>query len=372
MSPRNADHHEPDDPDIAQTMRARREELGLSVSQMSKRAGVSVQTWRNYESGRSRVRADKQDSVWDALGWESPSPWSALRAMTGTKSGHGGSEQKPQQNRHQQGGPGRSRPGPELLGLIDEMDDDEELVIGDDDDIEGAVRAILGSSGLLDELAQGAETLHLPGWDEIPTELAAGYSPRLAGMLGEKAARCFAMGAFLYDQSLAEDLDGLGELPRGTHLGELEDTHIGTTLPNLWLTRYDYEFVFQMRRSAQLLCLRLTGEEELADDGPLVRSMAEALALHDVFDLGCTIGSATHGVLVERETWEEWVDALSGPDRPARRAIFTMMIPPADSPEHFDNWFAPFADPFVPDWGAQAPPESDDGVIVVNLARNQR
>jgi len=368
LSPRNADHHEPDDPDIAQTMRARREELGLSVSQMSKRAGVSVQTWRNYESGRSRVRADKQDSVWDALGWESPSPWSALRAMTGTKSGRGGSEQKPRQGRS-----GRDRLSPELLGLIDEMDDDEELVIGDDDDIEGAVRAILGSSGLIDELTQeSVQGLQIPEWDYIPTDLAAGYSPRLVGMLGEKAARCFAVGAFLYDQSLAEDLDSLKELPRGTHLGELEDTHIGTTLPNLWLTRYDYEFVFQMRRSAQLLCLRLTGEEELADDGPLVRSMAEALALHDVYDLGCTVGAAARGVLVDQGTWEEWVDALSGPDRPARRAIFTMMIPPADSPEHFDNWFAPFADPFVPDWGAQAPPESDDGVIVVNLARNQR
>ena len=81
MSPRNADRHEPDDPDIARAMRARREELGLSVSQMSKRAGVSAQTWRNYEAGRSRMRADKQDSVWDALGWEPPSPWSAQRGV---------------------------------------------------------------------------------------------------------------------------------------------------------------------------------------------------------------------------------------------------------------------------------------------------
>ena len=365
MSPRNADHHEPDDPDIARAMRARREELGLSVPQMSKRAGVSEQTWRNYESGRSRVRADKQDSVWEALGWEPPSPWSVLRSMMGTGSGRGRSEQRAKQG----------RPAPEPLGPI-EVDDDEGVI--DDDDIEGAVRAILGSSGLIDELTQeSVQGLQIPEWDYIPTDLAAGYSPRLVGMLGEKAARCFAVGAFLYDQSLAEDLDSLKELPRGTHLGELEDTHIGTTLPNLWLTRYDYEFVFQMRRSAQLLCLRLTGEEELADDGPLVRSMAEALALHDVYDLGCTVGAAARGVLVDQGTWEEWVDALSGPDRPAHRAIYTMMIPPADSPEHFDNWFAPLADPFVPDWGAQAPPEADgagadDGVIVVNLARNQR
>ena len=123
MSPRNADHHEPDDPDITQAMRARREELGLSVSQMSERAGVSAQTWRNYESGRSRVRADKQDSVWDALGWEPPSPWSALRAMMGTKSGQKRSGQKPQQNKPQRDRPGRGGPGPEPFGLTGEMDD---------------------------------------------------------------------------------------------------------------------------------------------------------------------------------------------------------------------------------------------------------
>ena len=259
-------------------MRARREELGLSVSQMSERAGVSAQTRRSYESGRSRVRADKQDSVWDALGWEPPFPWSALRAMTGTR--QGGSEQRPQQSKS-----GRSRPDPGPLGLIDEMDD-EGFVI--DDDIEDAVKALLNPSGLLGELAQeDAEALHLPDWDGISTGLATGCSPRLAGMLGQRAARCFAPGAFLYDRSPAEDLDSSGELPRGTRLGELEDTRIGATLPNLWLTRYDYELVFRMRRAARLPCLRLTGEEELAD---------------------------------------------------------------------------PF--PFAPDWGAQAPPESDDGAVV--------
>ena len=160
-------------------MRARREELGLSVSQMSKHAGVSAQTRRNYEAGRSRVRADKQDSVWDALGWEPPSPWSALRAMTGTR--RGGSEQRPRQSKS-----GRSRPDPGPLGLIDEMDD-EGFVI--DDDIEDAVKALLNPSGLLGELAQeDAEALHIPDWDGISTGLATGCSPRLAGMLGERAA----------------------------------------------------------------------------------------------------------------------------------------------------------------------------------------
>ena len=238
--------------------------------------------------------------------------------MTGTKPGRGGSEQRPQQSTS-----GRSRPDPGPLGLIDEMDD-EGFVI--DDDSEDAVKALLDPSGLLDELAQeDAEALHIPDWDEILTGLAAGYSPRLAGMLGQgrpspamwagrgrlagmlgqgrpspamwagrgrlagmlgqRAARCFAPGAFLYDRSPAEDLDSSGELPRGTRPGELEDTRIAATLSNLWLPRYDCELVFRMRRAARLLCLRLTGEKELAD-------------------------------------------------------------------------------PFVPDWGAHAPPESDDGAVV--------
>ena len=47
-------------------------ELGLSVAEAASRSGVSEQTWRNYEAGRTTVRGDKQPGVWDTLEWEIP------------------------------------------------------------------------------------------------------------------------------------------------------------------------------------------------------------------------------------------------------------------------------------------------------------
>lgn len=44
-------HHEPDDPDIAVAMRARRGEPGPSTREMARRAEVSEQSRRNHEQG---------------------------------------------------------------------------------------------------------------------------------------------------------------------------------------------------------------------------------------------------------------------------------------------------------------------------------
>ncbi|WP_158247687.1 helix-turn-helix domain-containing protein [Actinomyces qiguomingii] len=327
MSPRrkNNDHHEPDDPDIAQAMRARRQELGLSVSAMAARAGVSEQTWRNYEYGRTQVRGDKQMGVWEALEWEPPTHWkdlAGLRAIlqAGTTSA----------------GPGGAMPmGSGSFGPGFDIPDEAFAAFEDLDPEELA--------------AQAAADLPVPDWDDIPTVLSEVYSQRLARTLGEDAARCFALGVLLYDMSITENLESMAELPRGTHLGELDDTHIGSTLPQLWLTRYDYEFVFQLRESFRDMTRRLVSGVT-TDDDPMACTIAEILVLHDVFNLGGTI-AASRGAGIDEDRWEGWVDALSGPDRPAHMLVAMGMIPPADAPEHFDNWFKPLPGPFTPDWG---------------------
>lgn len=141
-------HHEPDDPDIAVAMRARREELGLSIQEMARHAEVSEQSWRNYEQGRTRVREDKQPAVWRALGWEWPNARSGPAWLD----------------------------APELLGLLDS--DDEE-----------AIRRVLENPETLDAVMRGAGgRLGLPAWDDIPSALAKGCSPLLVATLGEDAA----------------------------------------------------------------------------------------------------------------------------------------------------------------------------------------
>jgi len=309
-------HHEPDDPDIAVAMRARREELGLSIQEMARHAEVSEQSWRNYEQGRTRVREDKQPAVWRALGWEWPNARSGPAWLD----------------------------APELLGLLDS--DDEE-----------AIRRVLENPETLDAVMRGAGgRLGLPAWDDIPSALAKGCSPLLVATLGEDAARCFALGADLYDRSLTEDLEGLAGLPRGTHLGELVENHIRQTLPELWLTRYDYEFVHQLRGLCRIMQYRLV-EKGINAREPLVRSLAEALVLHDIITLGAVM-AASLGRSFDVDEWEGWVNALSGPDEPAHRLVTTVMAPPPDAAEHFENWFAALDDPFIPAWPS---PDSSRG-----------
>ncbi|NDR53069.1 helix-turn-helix transcriptional regulator [Actinomyces sp. 565] len=343
------DHHEPDDPDIAQAMRARRQELGLSVLEMAARAAVSEQTWRNYEAGRTQVRGDKQAGVWEALEWEPPIHVAALdglrAALRGgaTSAGPGGAMPI---------GPGSFGPGSDGPGSF-----------GPGFDGPGGFGTAFGVPGydIPDEAydpfegldaedlaAQAAADLPVPDWDDIPTVLSEVYSQRLARTLGEDAARCFALGTFLFDMSVAEDLEGLASLPRGAHLGQLDETHIGSTLPQLWLTRYDYEFVFQLRGTARDMTLRLT-DAGPASAEPLVRTMADAIVLHDIFNLGGVIADS-RGAGIDEDRWEAWVDALSGPDQPAHALIAMGLVPPADAPDHFNNWFAPLPAPFIPDW----------------------
>lgn len=126
---------------------------------------MSGQTWRNHESGRTRVRGDKQIGVWETLGWELPDEW-AGRADTVSRLGYYGS----------------MADGPMLGGPVDDEDglpDLEHLV----------KQALVSSCALESVLGADADALKVSEWDEIPTLLAAGYSPVLARMLEENAAR---------------------------------------------------------------------------------------------------------------------------------------------------------------------------------------
>ena len=182
-------HHEPTDSDIAEAMRDRRVELGLTVEESAERAGVSTQTWRNYEHGRTTVRGDKQHGVWDVLGWEQPGRWAPLSALERVVEPAGGPL---------------------------------------DDDVMESFRNLWG-----DEPADGAtKTLGPPAWDSVPDVLGA-YSPLLATTLGEGAARCYALGADLYGRLLEEDLGALAAMPRDAHIGQLDVSHMSEMLPSL-------------------------------------------------------------------------------------------------------------------------------------------
>lgn len=56
--------------ELGLALRSRRTELGLTIEEMARAAGVGSETWRRYEAGAS-IRADKVGGVCRALRWRS-------------------------------------------------------------------------------------------------------------------------------------------------------------------------------------------------------------------------------------------------------------------------------------------------------------
>lgn len=58
----------PGTPKLAEALRSRRQELGLTIEEAASRAGVGIKTWCRYEAGES-IRQDKAKGICKTLNW---------------------------------------------------------------------------------------------------------------------------------------------------------------------------------------------------------------------------------------------------------------------------------------------------------------
>ena len=344
--------HHPDEPHLAQAIRRRREELGDPIPEIASRAGVSAQTWRNYENGHTRVRRDKVRGVWAALGWP---PVHETRSW---------------------GIPGWSHHDPDL-----DIDLDDE--IGD-----GFTRSFtrpLGGQDFpvdMDEGEEGTSTSGIPHWGREPDDAPDSWSPLLAATLGADAARTFSLGVDVHRGLLTEDLEQLAHLPRGTHLGELEESWISAALPRLWLTRYDHEFCHYVLAVDEELCARLC-THPLGVGEPLVRTVAEEMVLHQILTLGHAVARSQG--YSEGDPWEQWYLFLAGSAEDIDALYASNFFPLPEERLHIDHWFHPFPTPHIPEWvigsgrrhhpahgGASPDSSHTGGATVTELPRRPR
>ena len=72
------------------------------------------------------------------------------------------------------------------------------------------------------------------------------WSKRIEADFGEYAAFSLALGCDLLFDDLSMNLEELKEMPKGSHLGELSTSFLLDSLPEQFVTRYDYEFVYAL------------------------------------------------------------------------------------------------------------------------------
>jgi transcriptional regulator with XRE-family HTH domain len=73
------------------------------------------------------------------------------------------------------------------------------------------------------------------------------WSQFLADQFGTKAAIAFAAGSDILLDDIKQDQSDLAAMPSGSHIGQLSTSLLSEVLPQQFLTRYDYDFLYHMK-----------------------------------------------------------------------------------------------------------------------------
>lgn len=239
---------------LARQIKARRNELRLTIEEAASRAGVGTKTWCRYEAGKS-IRMDKCKGICKALNW----------------------------------------------GAFPEQDA---------------------------EIQDGVSI------QEYKSHEA--WSPFLENAFGASAAMSFAAGSDILLDHIKEDLAELASMPVGSHLGQLSVSWLCEALPQQFMMRYDYDFLYRMKCTLQRM------REQAKHGGSLtVHSVMEELLLY-LCDHEASAFIKLSGGINEFEddgdASNEWVFELLG-DMDIVSSLYNNLYLNADHPYHFLHWY---------------------------------
>ena len=163
----------------------------------------------------------------------------------------------------------------------------------------------------------------------------------LAEKLGESAAISFVVGSDLLLDSLEEDLEALSAMPKGSHIGEQGVFWLTKELPQQFLMRYDYEFLYLFKTVILRLRLAASRGEEIA-----AHSVIEELALYLIMEhsrsmmegivLAANQEASEQGAVLD-DNWDGWAFQLFGNKDLITNLYADSYLQESDS-YHFDHW----------------------------------
>jgi transcriptional regulator with XRE-family HTH domain len=169
-------------------------------------------------------------------------------------------------------------------------------------------------------------------WVEEIDETHEAWSNTLAEKYGRSCALAFAIGYDLLSDHLNEDLGELACEPRGTHLGQLSGSWLNGSLPEQFIPRYDYDFVYALKSSIIFLRTKFTEGNLCAE------SVLEELALYLIFCEGTSSFDMDQTSADKDDRWQDWLDDILG-DLDIDLFLFTpgFILTPRII-YHFDHW----------------------------------
>jgi transcriptional regulator with XRE-family HTH domain len=165
------------------------------------------------------------------------------------------------------------------------------------------------------------------------------WSPYLEKHFGKYAALSFVIGSSILLDEINENLAALSKMPRGSHIGEIPDSFISSIMPEQFLVRYDYEFIFALRQI--LIWFRKTASHT---DSIIAHRVIDELILHlieeesEFFMEDIDFDADSED---DYSDWRGWAFEIFD-DMDIVTYLFSDLNPLSPiHTYHFDNWFKP-------------------------------
>lgn len=154
------------------------------------------------------------------------------------------------------------------------------------------------------------------------------WSVYLEQNFGAEAAMAFAAGSDILSDHIEDDLTELSSMPAGSHIGQLDISWLQDSLPEQFLTHYDYEFLYFMKCA-------LMGLRERAKSGFPVKahSVMEELVIYLCNEEASALIELSGGISGS----EDWVFDLFG-DMDIISFLYSNTYLNSDHPYHFFHW----------------------------------
>lgn len=163
------------------------------------------------------------------------------------------------------------------------------------------------------------------------------WSETLCEVLGEAAAIAFVIGSDLVSDYIKEDLERLSEKPKGTHIGELSISMMKDLLPEQFLMRYDYEFLYCLKAAVEKL-------RKTAHYGGtiLAHSVIEEILIYlfmeeALFPLECILSEMTNCSINGLDEMDQWAFELFD-DMDVVTCLYSDYYLTQEHCYHFDHW----------------------------------
>ncbi len=177
-----------------------------------------------------------------------------------------------------------------------------------------------------------------PGTDLSTYKNDKAWPKALAETFGEAAAASFVIGSEILLDNIQQDLDSLSKRPKGTHIGELDISWLEYSLPQQFLMRYDYEFLFNLRSIVMKFRRQASDERKF-----VAHTVIEEITLYMIMEESKCLMESILSQLEQNEydryeNWEDWPFDLFG-DSDVIMFLYSGEYLTEDNPYHFLHWW---------------------------------